>query len=411
MYLSPRQYYRNDLKLLYKKLVPKGKKLLLLKDVGQIKTKEKFDYIVLDNLIGNSPDIQKLFLRLKTNTHHKTRVIVTYYNHLWEPVLKIATRIGLRKKVSFQNWLDNNDIKNLLNLSGYETITSQKRFLLPLYIPILSDLVNKWIAQLPLINSLCLTSFVIARPKTNWQKEYSVSIIVPARNEQENIPKITKSIPAFGNHQEIIFVEGNSNDNTWEEIQKELDKKHRKNLDIRAFRQKGHGKWDAVKLGFNKAKNNILIIYDADRTVSGKDISKFYAALSSGVGEFANGSRLIYPMETEAMRILNKFGNKSFSIIFTWLLGQHFKDTLCGTKAIFKTDYEDIKKLRNSFFKRDPFGDFYLIFGAALLNLKVVEIPVRYLERRYGSTNISRFSHGLLLLKMTWLAFRKIKAW
>ncbi len=230
--------------------------------------------------------------------------------------------------------------------------------------------------------------------------------MVPARNEEGNIPHIAKSIPKFGTQQELIFIEGHSKDNTWKEIQKLLKSKP-KGLSIKAFQQKGVGKADAVRFGFAKASGDILIILDADLTVAPKELPKFYNVLASGQAEFANGSRLVYPMEKEAMNTLNILGNRIFSWLFTWILGQRFKDTLCGTKAVFRKDYANIVKNRSFFGDFDPFGDFDLIFGAIKQNLKIAEIPIRYRERLYGMTNIRRFTHGWLLLKMTWFAYRK----
>jgi glycosyltransferase involved in cell wall biosynthesis len=288
--------------------------------------------------------------------------------------LTLASKLGLRKKIGTQNWLDEEDLKNILNLSGFEVITTQKRFFAITIITI-AKLKN----QIPKIN-----------------KQYSVSIIIPARNEEGNIDKIIPSIPKFGKKQEIIFIEGNSKDKTWIKVKNE----ERKRKNVKVFKQSGKGKADAVKLGLSKATGDILMIYDADRTVDAKDLKKFYNVLATGLGELANGSRLIYPMEKDAMQSLNKLGNQIFSWLFTWILGQHFKDTLCGTKAFFQKDY-----LKFKFSKSDPFGDFDLIFGAIRNNLRVIEIPVRYKERVYGSTNINRFHHGLLLAKMAWLAF------
>jgi len=263
-----------------------------------------------------------------------------------------------------KNWLTKTDIKSFLNLAGYEVVSNQN---------------NK----------------IVARKIVSKLKEYTVSIIIPARNEEKNIPAVVSSIPKFGKSQEIIFVEGGSSDNTWNEIIKTKAK---------AFKQKGKGKANAVRLGLSKARGDILMIYDADRTVDAKELKKFYIALSSGIGEFINGSRLVYPMKKDAMRTLNKIGNILFSYLFTWILGQNFKDTLCGTKAFFKKDYLKFKK-----FNDDPFGDFELIFGAIEDNLKVVEIPIHYKERVYGSTNIKRFYHGLLLFKMVLIAFWQFK--
>lgn len=347
--------------------------------------------IILDNVIGDIPDLQKYFDDLRENINPNTKVLISYHNPSWEPVLILASKLGLRKKLVNQNWLDQKDLKNILSLSGFEVISSQKRF-------------------------FGITAITTAKPtKVRLQNninKYSVSIIVPARNEEGNIKKIVASIPKFGKWQEIIFVEGNSKDKTWEAIQKEVSKVKSPAgfLKVKAFKQEHKGKADAVRIGFGKATGDILMIYDADRTVPASDLPKFYNVLASGLGDFANGSRLVYPMENQAMQTLNKIGNQFFGYIFTKILGQHFKDTLCGTKVIWKKDYLKMKKDYLNYLLIDPFGDFALIFAVIKHHLKVVEVPVRYKEREYGSTNISRFRHGLLLFKMTFEAFKEFKA-
>lgn len=341
-----------------------------------------FNGIILDNIIGDITDLQTYFENLRKVILPDTRILISYHNPTWEPILTLASKVGLRRKVGTQNWLDSYDLTNLLNLSGFEVVSNQNRF-------------------------FGITTITVAKPKIEYNikhKEYRVSIIIPAKNEEGNIPDIITSIPKFGKSQEIIFVEGHSKDATWEKIQKVLIKKRPEYLTVKAFKQKDKGKAGAVRLGLSKAKGDILMIYDADRTVEAKDLKKFYDVLASGLGEFANGCRLVYPMEKDAMQTLNKIGNQMFSLLFTWILRQRFKDTLCGTKAFFRKDY---LKFRHS--KTDPFGDFDLIFGAIRNNLKVVEIPVRYKERVYGSTNINRFWHGLLLTKMAYFAFREFK--
>jgi hypothetical protein len=405
-----KNYYSRDLQKLYRFLIPKGESLIKIKAHDKISSKKRFKYVVADNCIGEIEDVQSFFEKLKQITLDDGRVIVTYYNYLWEPILRLGSNLGLRKKVPNQNWLDNDDISNLLNLSGFEVITRQKRLLIPFHFPLISDLLNKFIAHLPVINNLCLTIYVVAKPKQDKYNDYTVSIVIPARNEAGNVSKIVRKIPSFGKSQEIVFVEGHSSDDTWNKIQEEILKKRKGKIKIKAYKQRGKGKADAVRLGFAKATGEMLMIYDADMTVDPKDLPKFYNSLKFGAGDFANGTRLVYPMEKEAMQTLNKFFNKLFSIIFSWILGQRFKDTLCGTKVITRQNYLKIMKLPKIFGK-DPFGDFDLIFGSIKLNLKVVEIPVRYRERTYGSTNISRFRHGVQLARMTWLAFNKFMAW
>ncbi len=399
-------YYKKDTKNLIKFLSSKNTKLSFIMDEYS-KPDKKSDLIIADEIIGDVKDVQKFFSRIKNNSHHNSRFLVTYYNFLWRPILKMATFIGWREEIEEQNWLDNNDISNLLKLSGFEIISTHRRLLIPIYIPFISNFVNKWIASLPLINIFCLKTWILAKHEHHFDKNFSVSIIIPCRNEEGNIPIILKKIPRFGKFQEIIFVEGYSTDDTWDVINIVLRKYYKNNVVIRAFKQKGEGKADAVRLGFDKAKGDILMILDADMTVEPRDLPKFYQALASGDTEFANGSRLVYPMEKEAMNTLNLIGNKIFSWLFTWVLGQRFKDTLCGTKALFKRDYEKIKDNRKFFGDFDPFGDFDLIFGAVKQNLKIIEIPVRYKERVYGTTNIRRFRHGWLLLKMFIFAFKK----
>jgi glycosyltransferase involved in cell wall biosynthesis len=299
--------------------------------------------------------------------------------------------LRLRKKVGVQNWLDQGDLKNILELSGFEVINSYKRFLG--------------------ITTVTIAEVSPPSPRLRKDKEYSVSIIIPARNEEGNIARIIPSIPRFGKWQEIIFVEGGSRDKTWGKIMKEVKRTQPSSRlrRVKAFKQKLKGKSDAVWMGFEKAKGDVLIIYDADRTVNASDLLKFFYALVSRPNTFINGSRMIYPMEQESMKFLNRIGNKTFSYIFTWILGQRFKDTLCGTKALFRKDYLYMRKHNKKYFEMDPFGDFALIFGAIKNNLKVTEIPVRYKEREYGSTNINRFRHGFVLLKMAIVAFVEFK--
>jgi glycosyltransferase involved in cell wall biosynthesis len=358
--------------------------------------------IILGNLIGDIPDLQDYFESLRKQISSNTKVLISYHNPAWEPVLTLASRLGLRRKVGIQNWLDQSDLANILQLSGFEVISSEKRF-------------------------FGITTITIARMKNydlrfkKWN--YSVSIVIPARNEEGNIPKIIPSIPKFGKWQEIIFVEGHSQDKTWERIKiEELRFKNNaaihkssiinhKSLFVRAFKQTDKGKADAVKLGLENATGDILMIYDADRTMAARDLEKFFNALAlhPNVYRFANGSRMVYPMEHDAMRGLNKIGNKMFGYLFTWILGTRFKDTLCGTKAMWRRDYIKYRSDYKKYLETDPFGDFALIFTTIKHNLKVVEIPVRYKERVYGATNINRFYHGLLLAKMALQAFIEFK--
>lgn len=374
---------------------------------------EKFDVIILSNLIGWLNDVEKCFMELKKLCHPKTRIIVTYYNTVWEPLIKFAEFIGIKKKTPLQNWLTRGDIINLLNLQDFDVYRHNRDMLIPYNIPVISWFFNRVVSKLPLIGSLALNQFIFARPDIRVfgrPAEYSTSVIIPARNESGNIENAVLRLPDFGKHVEIVFVEGNSTDDTWEKIQ-EIQEKYKDKRDIKIARQEGKGKADAVRKGYEIATCDVLMILDADLTVPPEDIPKFYEAIATGKGEFINGSRLVYPMEKHAMRFLNILGNRFFSAAFSWVLEQPIKDTLCGTKVIFRDDYQRLKSNRTFFGDFDPFGDFDLLFGAYKLNLKIVDLPIRYQERTYGDTNISRFKHGFILLRMWLYAIGKIKFW
>ena len=373
----------------------------------------KYDLVIISNVIGFTNDVQKVFDEIRKVCHERTKVIVTYYNHFWEPILKFGEWIGIKRKTPNQNWLSQIEIRNLLMLAGFDVYRNSKRQLIPVNIPLVSWVFNKVLAKLPLIRYFCINNYSFAKLTAtagvaDVAEKYSVSIVIPARHESGNIENAILRIPEFGSTQEIIFIEGNSTDDTWEKIG-EVAEKYKDSHNIVTGRQEGKGKYDAVKKGFDLATGDILMILDADLTVPPEDLPKFYYAIATSKGDFINGSRLVYPMEKEAMRFLNMLGNRFFSIAFTWLLEQPFKDTLCGTKVIFREDYHRLVENRKFFGDFDPFGDFDLIFGAYKLNLRIVELPIRYRERTYGDTNISRFYHGLILLKMCAFAARKIK--
>lgn len=380
-------------------------------DAHRLELDEPFDFIILSDVIGELNDVQEVFAQLHRCCHPNTRILITYTNFLWTPALQMAEKIGLKMPQKRLNWLDISDIRNLLDVTGFDIIKQGKKVLLPRYVPLMSWFLNKYVANLPLFNALGMFTYLTARStrKRKPAAAHTVSVVVPARNEKGNIETIVQRTPLMGAGTELIFVEGNSTDDTWSEIQRVTAKYRAAGWDISCVQQEGKGKGDAVRKGFSIAKHDILMILDADMTVPPEDLPKFFEAIASGKGEYINGTRLVYPMEREAMRTLNLLGNKFFSVAFSWLLGQRLKDTLCGTKVLTRENYLQLAANRHYFGNFDPFGDFDLIFGAAKMNLKFVEIPIRYRARTYGETNISRFQHGWLLLKMTFFALNKIK--
>ena len=375
-------------------------------DAESITFNETFDYVILSDLTGSLWDITEAFSSIKKLCHDRTRVIISFTSYLWEPVMKLGELFGLKQRQPVQNWLSSNDIQNLLHLSGYETITIEKKILLPKWLPGVTWFCNRLLANLPLIRDLDMIRIITARPVRQREKDYSVSVILPAKNEKGNIEMAINRIPVFGKSREIIFVEGSSSDGTYDEMIR-IQRKY-PDQNIKVVKQTGKGKGNAVREGFDVATGAILMILDADLTTPPEDLSKFYQALASNTGELINGCRLVYPLEKQSMRTLNLIANKLFGVFFSFLLGQPLKDTLCGTKVLFKSDYEVIKDNRHYFGDFDPFGDFDLLFGASKANMKIIEIPVRYQERIYGSTQISRFRHGWLLLRMSLYAVRKL---
>jgi hypothetical protein len=377
-------------------------------DAATFTTTGPFDVIVLSDLVNDVWDVQAVLERVRAVSTPRTRVVLNTYSRLWELPLAAAQKLGMARPVLRQNWLAPDDVANLLDLAGFEVLRSFQDVLCPVPVPALADLANRYLVKVWPLKHLALTSFLVARPRPAARRRAPrVSVVVPARNEEGNVRSIFERTPELGSGTDLVFVEGHSKDGTFAAIEKEIAANpHRR---ARLFRQTGKGKGDAVRLGFAQAEGEVLVILDADLTVPPEELPRFVDALLSGTGEFVNGVRLVYPMDERAMRFLNLLANKFFGVTFSWLLGQPVKDTLCGTKVLWKSDYERIAANRAYFGELDPFGDFDLLFGAARQNLKIVDLPVRYRERTYGETNIQRFRHGLLLLRMVALAARRLK--
>ncbi len=379
-------------------------------DILKDKIESVFDHIVLDYLTGYIDDIQACFESILENAHPRTRLHITSLNTPWRIILKLGEIMGWVMKQPPSNWLSTQDLINLLELAGWEIVVSSSEQLFPFQMPFVAPILNRFLARLPLVRHFGITILITARPRRILDKpeNLSCSVVVPARNEAGNIRPALERIPSLGKETEVIFIEGNSKDNTWETIQKEA-KYYTGPHKVKFARQPGKGKWDAVHQGFSMAEGDVLVIQDGDLTAPPEDLPKFFEAICSGKCEFANGSRLVYPMESKAMRFLNLLGNKFFATTLSFILSQNIKDSLCGTKMILREDYHRLLKRIDEFGDFDPFGDFNLLFGSSLLNLKIRDIPVRYKDRLYGDTNISRFSHGWILLKMAWFGLRKIK--
>ncbi|MBN2384367.1 glycosyltransferase [bacterium] len=397
-------------------------------DATRITLERRFDLIILSDLVGELDDVYLVFEQLKKLCGPQTRIIITYFSYLWVPFLKIAEKIGWKIPQNYQNWLSLTDLSNFLTLAGSEVIKKGWHILMPIHIPFFSAFVNTVLAPLPVLRRLCLTQYIVARPKPDLfpqkAEHISCSVVIPTRNEKGNVRAAVERIPAMGSHTEILFIDGCSTDGTVEEIEAVISENEgRKDIKLlhqvsrdhvnTAEKQSGRmlklGKGDAVRKAFQQANGDVLMILDADLTVPPEELPKFFNLAVNRVGELIMGTRLVYPMERQAMRFLNILGNKFFSLLFSWILEQPIKDTLCGTKVLFRSAYRQIEAGRSFFGDFDPFGDFDLIFGAAKLNLKIVELPIHYRQRLYGDIKIQRFRHGLILLRMSLLAFKKFR--
>ena len=372
----------------------------------------RFDVIILSDVVNDLWDVQQVLEQVAQLSTPRTRLVLNFYSRLWEPALAAAGRLGLAKPTLRQNWFTVNDVINLIQLTGFEPIRHWEEILWPLDTPVIAPLANRYFVKVWPFRWFALTNVLLARPRpqaVSAGRAPVVSVIVPARNEAGNVPEVFNRVPEMGGGTEIVFVEGHSKDDTLAVIQREVAA-HPARRSI-ALQQTGVGKGDAVRLGYAHASGDVLMILDADLTVPPEDLPRFYEALASGHGEFINGVRLVYPLEGEAMRLFNLIANKFFGAAFSWLLGQPVKDTLCGTKVLWKSDYDLIAANRAHFGELDPFGDFDLLFGSARLGLKIVDLPVRYRARTYGTTNIQRWRHGVLLFRMVLLAARRLKFW
>jgi SAM-dependent methyltransferase len=370
-----------------------------------------FDVVLLTNVVTHLTDVQQALEGLHGVCHSRTRVYIYSYSRLWQPFLRLSEALGLKHRQPPESWLPPEEIESMLALADFEVVRRDRQVVCPVGLPLLADLLNRYVGHLPGVDWASLMFGIVARPaparsRSGHASQPSTSVIIPCRNEAGHIPALALNLPRLGPSSEFLFVEGNSSDDTEGAILRAIDQ--HPELPLRFLKQRGKGKGDAVRLGFAEARGEIVLILDSDMGVAPADVPKFVEALVRGKGEMVNGSRMVYPMEGRAMKFLNLVANKAFALIFSWLLGQQVRDTLCGTKAMYREDYERIAANRAYFGDFDPFGDFDLLFGAARLNLRIVDVAVRYHERQYGETNISRWRHGWLLLKMSLFAARKL---
>lgn len=380
---------------------PKGE--YIQDDVTKLTHHQHYDVVLLLDTINYLRDVQGALQNIRDHLcHNRTRVIITHWNFLWAPLFLVAEWIGIKTHFPEQNWLSRNDIRNLLTLTDFEVVEEGERMLFPVAIPLIARFCNKYLATFPLLRRLCVVKYMVARPMTIPRQEYSVTVLSAVRNEKGNISQIVNSMPVMGTSTEIIFAEGHSNDGTWEEIER-ISREHTGPVKVRGIKQTATGKANALHTGAAASTGDIILVYDGDFTVHPSELPRLYDLLASGKAEFVNASRLVYPMDEGAMRILNLLGNKTFSVLFSWLFRQKLVDTLSPVKMFFRAHYDRMDS------RLDPFGDFDFFLGGSLQQLKMREVPVHYLPRTYGVTKIRRFRHGLLLGKLLLRGAKRVK--
>ncbi len=374
-------------------------------DPEKLELNETFDYILF-NHIFDTVDILRAFERIRQHCTPDTLIVVINYNHLWQPILQLASKVGLRSKFVEPNWVSENDIRGFLKLAGFRPVRKHRLLLFPKWVPLLSELMNALLARLPGFRRLCLMQVMVARPlaEPKREEELAVSVVIPCRNEVSNVRHAVERLPNMGKHTEILFCDDKSTDGTVDEVRR-MQALYR-DMDIRLVEGPGICKAENVWTGFRAARGDVLMILDADLTVMPEELPMFLRALATSRGDFINGSRLVYPMPHLAMRFANIIGNKFFGLVFSYLLDQRVKDTLCGTKVLWRKDWLRMEQNLGSWGIKDLWGDYELLFGASKLQLDIVEVPVHYQERIHGVTKMTKvFFNGLRMLRICWHAW------
>ena len=378
-------------------------------DSEDFRLHETFDYILF-NHIFDTVDILRAFESIREHCTSETQLVIINYNQLWQPILEIASKIGLRSRFVEPNWVSENDIRNFLKLAGFQPVRKHRLMLFPKWIPIVSAFLNDFVGRLPALRRLCLMQVIVARPiqSRRSETELSVSVVIPCRNEVGNVQPAVERVPEMGKSTEIVFCDDKSTDGTADEVRRMQVLYPLK--DIRLVEGPGVGKAENVWCGFRAARGDVLMILDADLAVMPEELPAFLRALATSPGSFVNGCRLVYPMRQGAMKFANMVGNKLFGLIFSFLLDQRIKDTLCGTKVLWRKDWIRMEKFFGTWGIKDLWGDYELLLGATKLHLDIVEVPVHYQERVHGVTKMTRvLANGLRMLGIFWRAWRRME--
>ncbi len=198
-------------------------------DSADYEGEKPFDYVIMSDLLPLLKDVQQTLERVRTICSSHSRVVITVHSNLWRPLMSLAALLRLRPPLPAYNWLSTSDIRNLLHLAGFDVVTSTGVVLLPLGIPVLGWIFNRLLGTLPVLNLLCLSCRIVARPTTTRttaaeSEPPSVSVLIPTRNEKGNIEQAFSRTSSMGKWTELVFVDGHSTDGTVEEIERCIGK-------------------------------------------------------------------------------------------------------------------------------------------------------------------------------------------
>ncbi len=358
------------------------------------------DHVVMVNMLDHVHDIWELVESLQPHLGEHSLLLLTTTNPLWAPVMRLGGRLGWRVPDSPRNYLTSRDIASVLALQGIDVVESGFLLPAPKRVPVVADLLNLIVPDVPVLRYASSVQYLAARVRC-VRRPLSVSVVIPCHNEEGNIAECIARTPDFGRSTEVVVVDDGSRDETRAVVRSVMQRDPRVRL---VAYDTNHGKANAVRAGFDAATGDVLMILDADMTVAPEDLPKFLKPLQDGTADFVNGTRLVYPMAGQAMPLANFLGNKAFCFLTSWALRQRVSDTLCGTKALFRADYEKLPIVG-----KDRWGDFDLLFGAARSRLRILEIPVHYGDRKSGDSKMNVRRDGWLFLKACLAGWRSLR--
>lgn len=379
-------------------------------NLPDLKQPRRATLVLLNAVFNFHLDIEGLLKELYGRLDRHSRVVAVAYNPYLRFLVSWATWLHLRRGEIPVTFLTRTDLVNICRLSGYEMVRLRPVGSPLFVIPWIGGFLDGMVKSLPLLKHLCIVNVIVLRPVLPEKDAPSLSVVIPARNEKGNIENAVQRLLTWKvSPLEVVFIEGHSTDGTWEEINR-VHAAYSSSMRIQMAQQTGKGKADAVRMGFNLSTGDVLVVLDADLTMPPELLVRFYEAYRQGLADFVNGSRLVYPMEGEAMPIANRLANIFFAKALSYVLDARIGDTLCGTKLLSRIDYRRVCEWRKDFGDFDPFGDFELLFPAAVMGLGIIDVPIHYRSRTYGSSNIHPFRDGLILLRMTLTGFFRIKS-